>query len=193
MTIKPRKRKCKACKEYYQPYNSLQKACSIKCAKIVGKEQQIKDEKKENREAKARLNDTVPNWKKKAQQAFNEYIRLRDHDKPCVSCGKYSHQLTTNSVRGGVWDAGHYRSVGSAPELRFEPLNCHKQCKKCNNFQSGNHVEYRFGISARLTPEQLEWLEGPHEPKRYRVPVLKEIYNKYKALSKELKKEIECR
>ena len=171
----------------------MQKACGWKCAQIVGKEQREKDERKANREAKAKLNDTIKHWKPKAQQAFNEYIRLRDHDRPCVSCGKYSHELTTNSLRGGMWDAGHYRSVGSAPELRFEPLNCHKQCKKCNSFQSGNHVEYRFGIAQRLSEGELKWLEGPHQPKRYRVPELKEIYKKYKALSKELKKEIECK
>ena len=75
----------------------------------------------------------------------------------------------------------------AAPELRFEPLNAHKQCKLCNSHKSGNHVEYRFGLLARVTKTDLDFIEGPHEPKRYRVADLKEIYKKYKAKTKELK------
>ena len=174
----------------------MQKVCGSKCAidfviKQNAKTKAVKDkaEAKVWREKKAALNDTVPIWKKKAQAVFNKYIRIRDHDKPCVSCGKYEHEIK-HSGSGGFWDCGHYRSVGSCPELRFEEKNAHKQCKKCNQFLSGNHVEYRFGIVSRISAEELKFIEGPHEPKRYRVNDLKEIYEefnaKYKALDKEL-------
>ena len=191
-----KQKKCKVCGSLFAVYLSMQKVCSQKCALEYVRIESAKKEKKESeeedrlwREKKKKINDTVPSWTKKAQAAFNEYIRLRDHDKPCVSCGKYDCDLTTNSVRGGKWDCGHYRSVGACPELRFEPLNAHKQCKRCNGPLSGNHVEYRFGIAARLTAEQLAWVEGPHKPKRYKVDELKEITKKYKDMAKAIENE----
>jgi len=180
-----KQKKCKVCKKEYKPFNSLQKACSPKCALKLVEQQKEKAKSAEIRERKRKLNDTVPNWKKKAQAAFNKYIRLRDRDLPCVSCGKYEHEIK-HDPRGGIWDCGHYRSVGSAPELRFEEDNAHKQCKHCNQFLSGNHVEYRFGIARRLSSERLEWIEGPHEKKRYRVEELKQIERLYKAKAKEI-------
>ncbi len=194
MMRRAKEKKCKICSNIFNALLSTQKVCSPKCALDLAVKERLKREEKEKkeedrywREKKKQLNETIKFWKPKAQSAFNEYIRLRDHDKPCVSCGRYESQLTGSSIRGGKWDCGHYRSVGSAPELRFEPLNAHKQCKQCNSHKSGNHVEYRFGISARLTKEELDWLEGPHEPKRYRVEDYKKIYAEYKAKSKEIK------
>lgn len=184
-----KKKTCKICKVKFEHFSSTQSVCSMACAIKKAKLDEEKKKDKEIRARKQKLNDTIPAWTKKAQAAFNKYIRFRDKDRPCVSCGKYDHELTTNSVRGGKWDCGHYRSVGACPELRFEPLNAHKQCKRCNGPLSGNHVEYRFGIAARLTAEQLAWVEGPHEPKRYRVDELKEITKKYKDMAKAIENE----
>lgn len=188
-------RKCKVCAVEFRPFNSMQKVCDPRCALAFARIKSRKDEakkvaqeKKRHNEMKRRLNETVPNLTKKAQAEFNKYIRLRDFAKPCVSCGRYDHEIKHGS-RGGKWDCGHYRSVGSAPELRFETLNAHKQCKKCNQFLSGNHVEYRFGIARRLTDDELKWLEGPHEPKRYRVDELKMIIKKFRQLIRELEVE----
>lgn len=58
-------------------------------------------------------------WMKRAQSAFNAWVRARDYGQPCISCGRH-HQ--------GQHHAGHYRPAGSNPELRFEPDNCHLQC-----------------------------------------------------------------
>lgn len=190
-------KKCKICKNSFEPFNSLQKVCTPICALELGRQEENrrklkaqKAEEKKWREKKKKLNETVPILTKKAQTEFNKYIRLRDKDKPCVSCGRYEHDIKHNN-RGGAWDCGHYRSVGSAPELRFEELNAHKQCKKCNQFLSGNHVEYRFGIARRLSPDQLKWLEGPHKPKRYRVDEIKEIIAKFKKKIKELNERVD--
>lgn len=188
-------RKCAICKSPDARYSSGLKAycspeCGSKLAMAILKNQKVVAEKEERKVWAAKkkiMNDTVPNWTKKAQTAFNKYIRLRDRERPCVSCGRLESELKHNGS-GGLWDCGHYRSVGACPELRFEPLNAHKQCKKCNSYQSGNHVEYRFGIAARLTKKELEFIEGPHEPKRYRVEDLKEICAEFKARCKELEK-----
>lgn len=144
-----------------------------------------KTERQKHKKAKAKLNETIPHWTKKAQVAFNKYIRLRDRNLPCVSCGKPA-DYSANSTTGSGWDCGHYRSTGAAPELRFEPLNAAKQCVKCNQYLSGNVVEYRIELARRIGPINLEWLESSHEPKRYRVEDLKEIEALYKEKVKEL-------
>jgi hypothetical protein len=181
----------RACKNKAVFRTPLGKAfCSTECctafaSSIVRKEKQIKKtaDDKVWREKKRALRDTVPIWKKKAQAAFNAYIRKRDEKAPCISCGNFNPQ---GSAVGGVWDCGHYRSVGACPELRFEPLNAHKQCKRCNSYNSGNVVEYRLRLKDKIGQENLDWLEGNHEIKRYRVDDLKAIEAKYKAMLKEL-------
>lgn len=142
--------------------------------------QKATQERKEQREAKERLK-SKGDYAKEAQQAFNAWIRLRDDKEPCISCGRH-HQ--------GQYHAGHYRTVGSSPELRFEPLNVHKQCSACNNHLSGNIVGYRIWLQEKIGAESLEWLEGPHEPKRYTIDDLKQIKTKYRRLARELIKEI---
>jgi len=170
---------------------NLKAWCSTECmmkyaVSVVKKEKQIKklEVKRDLKNRKAALDDTVPNWTKKAQKAFNAYIRARDESQPCISCGKVNPPYMGV---GGQWDCGHYRSVGSCPELRFEELNAHRQCKHCNSFLSGNVVEYRINLINRIGIDKLEWIEGNHELNRYRVPELKEIEKKFKKKLKELK------
>ena len=91
-------------------------------------------------------------------------------------------------MTGSRWDAGHYRSVGACPELRFEPLNIHRQCVKCNRNLSGNAVEYRIRLVQRIGAEKVAWLEGLHAPCKYNVDEIKAIKAKYRAMTKELKK-----
>ena len=129
--------KCKYCKKKdatFKPTCKLSYFCDIECALAYGiankdKGEKIKkaEERKELKKRKEALNDTIPIWTKKAQKAFNAFIRERDKNEPCISCGKL-HPPKQNSYRGnGTWDAGHYRSIGSCPELRFDENNCHKQ------------------------------------------------------------------
>ena len=117
---------------------------------------------------------------REAQTAFNAYIRLRDAEEPCISCGKF---------HTGQYHAGHYRSVGSSPELRFEPLNNHKQCAPCNNHLSGNLIKYRINLIEKIGLEKVEWLEGPHEPKRYTIEQIKEIKVHYRKRVREMQKQ----
>lgn len=116
-------------------------------------------------------------WMKRAQAAFNSWVRARDADFPCISCGRH-HQ--------GQYHAGHYRPAGSNPELRFEPDNCHKQCAPCNSHLSGNLTAYRPALIEKIGFERVEWLEGPHQPKRYRREEYQAIEAEYKAKLKEI-------
>ena len=115
---------------------------------------------------------------KEAQSAFNAFIRERDADQPCISCGRW-HQ--------GQYHAGHYLSVGARPELRFTESNVHKQCAPCNTHLSGNAVLYRQGLIARLNIGVVEFLEGPHDPRRDTIESLQRIKKHYIAKTKQLR------
>lgn len=177
--FKPRKKTCKGCKESFMSERPMQSACSPTCAIGLARVERRKVERKQVREARQRLK-TKSDHAREAQQAFNAWVRLRDHDLPCVSCGRF---------HGGQFHAGHYRTVGGNPELRFEPLNAHRQCAPCNNHKSGDIVNYRINLVARIGQEAVDWLEGPHEPKRYTIEDLQQIKAQYRAKVREIKKE----
>lgn len=125
------------------------------------------------RDTKAKLDSlkTASDYIKEAQVAFNAYIRVRDKNKPCISCGC----LPGDTVQGGKFDAGHYRSRGSASHLRYHLLNCHSQCVKCNRYLSGNVVEYRKGLIARIGAERVEQIEVGNNPRKFTIDYLKRV------------------
>ncbi|HEY6020653.1 MAG TPA: recombination protein NinG, partial [Candidatus Paceibacterota bacterium] len=158
MTPKPPKpKKCRSCGEKFTPTRSTQVACSISCAITHARAVNAKRSARELREAKAKLKSRR-DWMREAQAVFNRFIRLRDAGHPCISCGRH-HQ--------GQIHAGHFLSVGARPELRFDEANVHAQCAPCNNHLSGNIVLYRKGLIAKIGLEEVERLEGDHEPKKY--------------------------
>lgn len=162
-----------------------QAVCSPACALIDAPKNQDKARKaiaqRDRRDIQVRKEKLKSRAEhmREAQAAFNEWIRLRDADRPCVSCGRH-HE--------GQYHAGHYRSVGANPELRFEPLNVWKQCAPCNTHLSGNLVNYRISLLQGIGAEKVEWLEGPHEPRKYTVEEIKTIKAEYRAKTRELKK-----
>jgi hypothetical protein len=111
---------------------------------------------------------------KKAQTAFNGFIRARDSGKPCISCGR------PLSDQPNTYDAGHYRSVGSAPHMRFVEDNAHGQCKKCNMYMSGNHTEYRKGLIERIGVRSVELIEADNTLRKYTREALIELAKHYR-------------
>jgi len=185
------KLKCKCHKEY-QPRESLIKTpkglfCSYGLAIEWANEQTSKRIKRENAKVKQvavkkvkafnretkRLKESIKSsgeYIKEAQSSVNKYIRLRDRNKPCVSCGSNPAQ-----IRGGTFDAGHYRSRGSASHLRFNLLNIHKQCVKCNRFNSGNAVDYRIELIRRIGEDNVIKLENDNRPRKFTIEYLKRV------------------
>lgn len=185
---------CKACGEKFAPmFNTTQVVCSQKCALAHAPANSEKARKaidqRERREIRVRKEKLKSRAEhiREAQAAVNEYVRLRDAHLPCISCDSMpsDHDLIT----GSRWDAGHYRSVGACPELRFEPMNIHRQCVKCNRNLSGNAVEYRIRLVKRIGADKVDWLEGPHSARKYTIDDLKAIKAEYRAKTRELKKE----
>jgi hypothetical protein len=116
-------------------------------------------------------------WLKEAQVAFNRYIRTRDAAEPCISCGRF---------HTGAYDAGHYRSVGAQPAIRFNEDNCHKQCVPCNQHKGGNVIEYRLRLLQKIGPERLAFLEQDHPAVKYTIEDAKRIKALYRDKNKQL-------
>lgn len=183
---------CKHCGEKFSPSMTTQKACSVKCALVLapaGREKAVKaikqNDRKETKERKESLKKRG-DYLREAQREFNTYIRLRDQlaGHPCISSGQ-PLDWSPNQT-----DAGHYRSVGSAPHLRFDERNCHAQRKLDNRFLSGAAVDYRIGLIKRIGLEAVEALEADQEPRRYTIEDLKAIKAEYREKIKQLKAQI---
>lgn len=188
---KTKNKKCRVCSGEFKPFSTTQVVCQPSCAIEYTKRQndkqaqrQAKIERKQRRERKIALKSRSQ-WVRDTQAAFNKYIRERDDGQPCISCDK-SSLVRRTLLTGSAWDCGHYRSIGSAPELRFEPLNAHLQCVTCNRHLSGNTVEYRKRLVVRIGHKKLEWLEGYHPPKNYTIDDLKELIAHFKKLTREI-------
>jgi len=182
MTLRPaRTRKCKACKAEFKPMSSTHVACSIACSVAYVRAKKAQAERKQDLQRRRALK-TRSGYIKEAQVVFNAYIRARDAAKPCICCGK---PLAADAVGGG-FDCGHYRSVGSAPHLRFDPRNAHGQTKKCNRWGAGRAVDYRIGLIKRIGLAQVEELEADQSERHWSIPELILIRDRFKLMRREL-------
>lgn len=182
--IKPKLPKCIICRSEYYVRNSFEKKTILTCNNSECKLEFIRNHpdkarKVEKTMVRKELKDlrekgmTRSDYLKLAQIAFNTFIRHRDKDQPCISCGRKLN---------AKFDAGHFYSVGAFPNLRFEELNNHAQCVQCNRDKSGNLLEYREGLIARIGQEKFDQLEAMKRvEKHYSVEEIKEIIKIYKA------------
>ena len=189
---RPKKCRVATCRASFVPSRMGQAVCSPACAMIDAPRHEPKArkaladiERAEIKVRKEKLKSRADHLRE-AQAAVNEYVRLRDAHLPCISCDSTPND--SDLMTGSRWAAGHYRSVGACPELRFEPLNIHRQCVKCNRNLSGNAVEYRIRLVVRIGAEKVAWLEGLHAPCKYTVEEIKAIKAKYRAMTRELKR-----
>lgn len=182
--MKPKKCRC-GCGMMFTPRNSMQIAATPECAIAIAKTKKAREVKQQAKVARKAVSEaknaikTLSEWRKEAQAVVNRYVRLRDEDLPCISCGRF-HQ--------GQYHAGHYLSRGAHPELALDERNIHKQCQPCNTHLSGNQINYRKGLIDRCGIDIVEWLEGPHEPKKYTIADMQEIIAEYKAKIKAIVK-----
>ena len=140
-----------------------------------------KVERAEIRQRKEKLK-RIPDLIREAQIVFNAYIRARDKHQTCICCGK---ALELEAVGGG-FDAGHYRSTGSASHLRFNEDNVHGQRKVCNRYGAGRAVDYRVGLINRIGLDRVETLETNNNPHKWNAEELRDIKARYKQKLKEL-------
>ncbi|WP_249201251.1 recombination protein NinG [Burkholderia cenocepacia] len=173
-------KKCRECGVVFTPARSMQKVCSPACAIALTEKDKARKvaraQRAERKSLREALEKSKSRWAhlKELQALFNRWIRARDADLPCISCGRPASW-------SGQWDAGHYRSVGSNPASRFNPLNVNKQCGPCNVHLSGNLIAYRAGLVQKIGLEAVERLEGPHAPLKLTIPEIIEMKARYRA------------
>lgn len=184
LTAPLHERNCKQCGKPFQQLRPMQAVCGPICAGRYVRESK-KREKRADR-AKREAMKRLPELKQEAQRAFNEFIRLRDRIAchQCISSGR-PLDWSSNSV-----DAGHYRSVGSAPHLRFNEDNCHAQSKHDNQYRAGNISAYRLSLIERIGIEAVERLEADNSSRKWTREELISIAKTYRAKARELKKQL---
>ena len=142
-------KKCKNCKQPFEPKKPLQYLCSPYCAILYANKKAEERQKKEDRELKEELR-TKSYYIKILQQVFNKYIRERDKHLPCISCGRSDVE---------EFHAGHYIPT-TYQYHRFSEDNVHKQCSYCNTHLRGNIIEYRKNLINKIGLANVEYLEN---------------------------------
>ena len=178
------KKRCKQCKDYAEVATGVQTPAGFFCCYDEAIEFAHNKTLKQRKQAKVQRKKVFDgNDRSKqlslAQKAFNEFIRLRDKADSCISCGRY---------HDGQNHAGHYRSVGAAPHLRFNQFNVHLQCAPCNNHKSGNSIEYRIRLVKKIGVEKVEWIESQNTPKKWTLEEITAIKDCYRRMVREIKK-----
>lgn len=186
MTPKPRKCKAKGCEQQFIPRNSMHVACCGSCAHAIvrAKNEQAEQRKRsdERKADRAKREELKPlKWfHARTKLAVHKYIRTRDRDQSCISCG------TTHAAQ---WDAGHYVSVGSNSSLRYDFNNIHKQCSVCNQHFSANLIRYRQNLIPKIGEPEVLRLEGPQPVRKWTRDELDVIAEEAKRLTKDLEKD----
>ncbi|KAA2223027.1 recombination protein NinG [Chryseobacterium sediminis] len=181
-------KECVVCGEDFMPFKTTEKVCSLTCALAYAKsdvdKKNAKAWQKEKKIRKEKLK-THKDWLQDLQKDFNTFIRLRDRDEPCISCG---------TIRTDIkYDAGHFWTTGGFPNVRFDEDNVHKQCSNnCNFKKSGNINEYRPRLIKKIGIERFEALEfrARNVVLKLSIPEIKEKIEYYLGKIKEMKNEI---
>jgi hypothetical protein len=164
-------KKCKNCKAGFEPIKFNQKYClDPECIKVWIEATKLKEWKKRKTEIKEKL-QTVQELTKLAQTYFNSYIRNRDRNKGCISCG---------SPLGQKFDASHYYSAGGHCNVRFDEDNVHASCVYCNQWLHGNLLNYQIGLVKRIGERIFELNEKAHQTRKFTREELKDIISIYK-------------
>lgn len=170
-------KKCKVCKAEFYPSNSTQKVCQYKCAIELIRMEEKKKFKAVTRKMKKEMNDGDKKFQADLTKSLcHKYIRLRDKNIPCISCG------TTNAK----WDAGHYMPSFNNPAIRYHPFNINKQCYRCNQQLSANLTSYRKNLIEKIGLKNVEWLETQKHSYKYTLEDHKEMQEYFKELIRQL-------
>jgi hypothetical protein len=108
----------------------------------------VSKKEKPVKEAKVKEVVSLPTDLEITQKTVNTYIRMRDKDQKCISCGK-----------GKPEHAGHYLPQGSFSGVRYDYFNLAGQCEKCNCGEYGSPEKFREGLIKRLGLKAVEDLE----------------------------------
>jgi hypothetical protein len=170
--------KCKLCKKEFTQFNSTISVCGYQCAIELGKLKPAKvNYKRVNSQLKSEAKEKLETYSQKVNKVkviFQKWIRERDKNEPCISCGT----LTANE-----WHASHFKKAETYSGVIFNEINVWKSCKKCNVFLNGNELNYRERLVKKIGLDQviaLEELANETRTKKWTIEELQLIKTKYK-------------
>jgi len=191
--------KCKICKNEVFKYTNLQSIC-IPCAILKAKDKSISNFNKETRRLKISIKKKSK-WLDEAETAFRRYIRARDR-LYYISKGKFPECISCGTKNTNIqYAAGHFKTKGAYPELRFNENNCYLQCnKRCNKELSGNingtndTTGYRRGLlnrfGNRVGNEIINELEAYHPPLNLTIDDIKLMKKDFNSKAKKYEDKI---
>lgn len=179
MSVSPKLKHCRTCREPFSPFTSLQVCCSAACSIVYARKaspkrleaHRRKAVAAETREAREKLK-SIGKLLQEAQREFNRWVLQRDVGEGCISCD-------VGPNYAGQWNAGHYRTTAAASHLRFNPDNVWRQCGQCNHRKSGNVVEYRIRLVAKIGAARVEALENDNRTVKWGRDELVEMRRKF--------------
>ena len=83
----------------------------------------------------------------RANKKCHEYVRLRDENKPCVSCG---------TPWRDNFHAGHFHKSELFSLTRFNEFNINGQCPSCNIHREGNIENYAVRLPLRIGKDKFK-------------------------------------
>lgn len=187
LTTSPKPKTC-ACGRDFVPWSTTQVVCSGRCAqrKVAADKAAKKAAEKAMDKARREANKGLRELLAEAQEAFNEFVRLRDRGQNCIDCNKPFEPQKP----GGSVDAGHYLARSIAPNLRFCEDNCFAQRKNCNRPGGATRSAFRSGVLDRIGEARLLAVEADRDPQgehKWTREELIAIRDTYRAKVKEMK------
>ncbi len=171
---------CVVCSELFEKKTRKHKVCGEGCAIAWAIDRATKREDKAHALKKRDLKrGTLSYQLNLTQKICNKYIKLRDADEPCISCGKNGSDFP--------YHAGHYVASGRSSILRFDARNIHKQCLACNVHLRGNLINYRASLLKKIGEAEVLFLEQERPAFQFTIEYLltlqEEFKQKIKAIS----------
>lgn len=119
----------------------------------------------------------------KLDDVFSKYIRLRDCDKNwivvCPLCwAKIPRKKAQNMHFISRW----------VLKYRFDEMNCHAWCMRCNVLLNWNYIEYTLWMINQYGKEKVEHMKHDKELCKVETWRLEEMVEEYKWKVEELKK-----
>lgn len=149
-------------------------------ATIKGKQKAEKEQRKRTKEERESMK-SIARLIQEAREPFQKWIRFRDANEPCISCG---------TTKAKIWHSGHYLKAELFTGVIFNPTNVNKQCERCNTFLNGNESEYRIGLVKKygeMAVKELEEAANHLREYKFSRDEIKSIKTKYQKLLREIK------
>ncbi len=106
---------------------------------------------------------SIPQLKRVLWDKFSLFIRQRDHENGCISCGEALELGTQNCQAGHFVPKGkggsHYLALPRYPNDEWVEMNVNAQCARCNLMEGGNFLNYEKGLEAKYGGEKTEELK----------------------------------